>query len=78
MLAFVPSSDFGNPRGAVLSTLRQLYSTYEGPYPHGAVFRLNRKTRTKSVFTFDGKDGDAPAAGVYVDPNSDNVYGTYR
>ena len=68
---------FGNPRGAVtFDAAGNLYSTYEGPYPHGAVFRLNRETRTKSVFTFNGKDGDSPAAGVYVDPNSANVYGT--
>jgi uncharacterized repeat protein (TIGR03803 family) len=71
----------GAPLGGVsLDRLGNVYGTfsYGGVNSAGCVFRLNSKDRTFTGFSFNGNNGDTPAAGVLVDSKGAALYGTTR
>ncbi len=75
-----PAAEGAGPVGSVtFDRAGNLYSTteYGGQSNAGTVFRLSPKgDGTFSAFSFDGSNGNQPAAGVLVDSRRAAVYGT--
>lgn len=75
VLASFPSPTFGAPSGGVsLDPTGNVYGSFE--FPHGGVFRLEVESGRKSVFDFNGSDGQQPIGGVTLDLKRDILYGT--
>ncbi len=70
-----PTQFYGNPSGGVaLDSADNLYGSFE--FPKGGVFRLNPRTKQKTVFSFNGADGEQPIGGVTLDRKHGVLYGT--
>jgi hypothetical protein len=66
----------GPVAGVTLDRSGDLYSTVEGggAYGLGGVFRLSSRGRGKSIFSFNGQDGNGPTAGLVL--KGDTLFGT--
>jgi len=76
LLAFpAPNMFTGLPSGGLaLDPLANIYGTFQ--LPNGGVYRLNPNTKQKSLFLFDGSDGQQPIGGVTLDVKNGILYGT--